>query len=268
MKARKPMFRARVDLMTTDVIVRDGTGQFIADLKKDDFEVFEDGVKQEIASFDADPRRPRLQPRGAAAAAAAGRHHPAAGAADDDAAGRIFLFFVDDLHLQFPRHGRDRAAVQEDVEGPGARRRHVRHRLDRPVVDRDRPDLRPQAARRGDQEDYRQRAEAERDHRGAAGAEGPIELRYRAHVAFSTAYDIVSNLEKVHNRRKALVYVSNGYDFNPFEDARFGGPDLVGMQNSSAETRAKDIGAIGATTRSAGRATSSPTRISPARCPS
>src|SRR5262245_19895513 len=41
----KPQFRARVDLITTDVIVRDSTGQFVADLKKSDFEVFEDGVK-------------------------------------------------------------------------------------------------------------------------------------------------------------------------------------------------------------------------------
>jgi VWFA-related protein len=35
-------------------------------------------------------------------------------------------------------------------------------------------------------------------------------------------YDLLSNLEQVHNRRKALVYVSDGYDFNPFQDARLG----------------------------------------------
>jgi len=32
----------------------------------------------------------------------------------------------------------------------------------------------------------------------------------------------LENLEKVHNRRKALVWVSEGYDFNPFQDARLG----------------------------------------------
>ena len=53
-----------------------------------------------------------------------------------------------------------------------------------------------------------------------SGAEGPSEVRYRAHVAFSTACDIMKNLEQVHNRRKAFVYVSNGYDFNPFPNAR------------------------------------------------
>jgi VWFA-related protein len=52
------------------------------------------------------------------------------------------------------------------------------------------------------------------------GAEGPSEVRYRAHVAFSTAYDIMKTLEQVHNRRKAFVYVSNGYDFNPFSETR------------------------------------------------
>ncbi|MBA3297760.1 MAG: VWA domain-containing protein, partial [Acidobacteria bacterium] len=52
------------------------------------------------------------------------------------------------------------------------------------------------------------------------GADGPAELKYRAHVAFSTAYDMLRQLEQVHNRRKAFVYISNGYDFNPFADSR------------------------------------------------
>ena len=45
-------------------------------------------------------------------------------------------------------------------------------------------------------------------------------MRYRAHVAFSTAYDILQKLEQVHNRRKAFIYVSNGYDFDPFSKSR------------------------------------------------
>ncbi len=30
----------------------------------------------------------------------------------------------------------------------------------------------------------------------------------------------MKNLEKVQNRRKAVIYVSSGYDFNPFEQSR------------------------------------------------
>jgi VWFA-related protein len=55
---------------------------------------------------------------------------------------------------------------------------------------------------------------------GSQGPNGPTELRHRAHVAFSTAYDLMKNLEKVQNRRKAVLYISSGYDFNPFETGR------------------------------------------------
>jgi hypothetical protein len=99
-KSNQP-FTVRVDLVTTDVIVRDGNGQFVADLTKDDFEVFEDDVKQELVSFTlthggrifnvAAPPPP---------VAEEGIILPAS-RPTNDAAGRIFLLFVDDLHLDF-----------------------------------------------------------------------------------------------------------------------------------------------------------------------
>jgi VWFA-related protein len=52
------------------------------------------------------------------------------------------------------------------------------------------------------------------------GSQGPPEVRHRAHVAFSTAADMMRNLEQVHNRRKAFIYVSNGYDLDPFAKTR------------------------------------------------
>ncbi len=38
----------------------------------------------------------------------------------------------------------------------------------------------------------------------------------------------------MHNRRKALVYVSDGYDFNPFQDSRLGlmDPNSPFLQNT------------------------------------
>src|SRR5437763_1129629 len=74
---------------------------------------------------------------------------------------------------------------------------------------------------------------------GPSGSEGPSEVRYRAHVAFSTVYDLLNNLEQVHNRRKALVYVSDGYDFNPFQDSRLGlmDPNSPFAQNEFARNQ-------------------------------
>jgi VWFA-related protein len=53
-------------------------------------------------------------------------------------------------------------------------------------------------------------------------------VRYRAHVAFSTAYDMLRQLERITNRRKAVVWVSNGYDFNPFAESRLGEDPVFG----------------------------------------
>jgi VWFA-related protein len=53
-------------------------------------------------------------------------------------------------------------------------------------------------------------------------------VRYRANVAFSTAYDMLSQMEKINNRRKAVIWVSNGYDFNPFAESRLGEDPVFG----------------------------------------
>jgi VWFA-related protein len=236
-----PQFRARVDLITTDVIVRDNTGQFVADLKKGDFEVFEDGVKQEIASVElvhggrtynlqAPPPQPPQE----------GIILPPA-RPKNDAAGRIFLFFVDDLHMNFrdtPRirqlfkkmstqlvHEGDMfGIVSTGTSSIAIDMTYDRKRMDEAINKITGSALKPSEIIEAPQ-----------------GAEGPSELRYRVHVAFSTAYDIVRNLEKVQNRRKAVIFVSNGYDMNPFEGARYADPNLVGMKNTNAQ-RMKDMG--------------------------
>ena len=46
---QRPTFVSQVDLVTLDVIVRDKRGQFLPDLKREDFTVLEDGVAQDIS---------------------------------------------------------------------------------------------------------------------------------------------------------------------------------------------------------------------------
>src|SRR4051794_37700328 len=47
----KTTFKVQVDLVTSDIIVRDEKGNFIPDLKKEEFEIYEDGIKQDISSM-------------------------------------------------------------------------------------------------------------------------------------------------------------------------------------------------------------------------
>ena len=216
----QPTFRAAVNLVTTDVIVRDGRGQFVADLQGKDFDVFEDGIKQELASLvlihggrafnmQAPPPAPVQE----------GIILPATRPAND-AAGRIFLFFVDDLHLTFRDTARTRDIFKRisktllhegDMFGivtTGPSSLSIQLTYDRKVLDEAIGRITGDGLKPSDIMQQEQ------------GPNGPQELRYRAHVAFSTAYDLMKNLEKVRNRRKAVIYVSSGYDFNPFEVSR------------------------------------------------
>jgi VWFA-related protein len=235
----KPTFRVQVDLVTNDIIVRDEKGNFIPDLKKEEFEIFEDGVKQEISSMTvvtggrvtnvmAPPPPP--PPEGIILPPSRPKN---------DVSGRIFLFFVDDLHLQFHNTGRVRELFKKISKelvhdgdmfgivssGPSSiaiDMTYDKSRLEEAIKKIAGSELKPTDIING-----------------PSGAEGPSEVRYRAHVAFSTVNDLLNNLDSVHNRRKALIYVSDGYDFNPFQDARLGtmDPNSPFAQNEFARTQ-------------------------------
>jgi len=217
-----PDFRVAIDLVTTDVIVRDAKDIFIADLTKDDFEVYEDGVRQTMASMtlvhggrvlnlQAPPPPPAQE--GIILPTARPRN---------DAAGRIFLIIVDDLHLDFRNTGRirdlfkriSRTLVHEGdmfgIVSTGPSSLAIDLTYDRKILDEAIKKITGNGLK---PEDIIQ---------GQDGPQGPSEVLYRAHVAFSTARDIVSQLERITNRRKAVVWVSNGFDFNPFADSRLG----------------------------------------------
>ena len=219
---QKPTFRVTVDLVTNDVIARDSRGQFVADLTKDDFEIFEDGVPQQIASLvlvhGGRVSNLALPPP---AAPPEGIILPPA-RPSNDASGRIFLLFIDDLHLDFKNTARVRDLLkkikgtlihQGDMFGivsSGTSSIAIDLTYDLKRIDEALKKVMGGALKPTD------------IIQGPEGQDGPTEVRYRAHVAFASAAEMLENLAKIHNRRKALIYVSNGYDFNPFEKSRSG----------------------------------------------
>jgi VWFA-related protein len=234
-----PTFRIQVDLVTTDVLVRDERGSFVPDLKKDDFEVYEDGVLQDISSMTVVTggrvTNALLPP---AAAPPEGIILPPT-RPRNDISGRIFVFFVDDQHLQFHNTGRVRQLFEKlekelihegDMwgmvsSGPSSisiQMTYDKQRFRDAIKRITGNELKPTEIING-----------------TSGPGGPSEVRYRARVAFSTVEETLKNLEQVHNRRKALIYVSDGYDFTPFQDARFGlmRPDSPFAQNELARSR-------------------------------
>ena len=222
-------FRAGVILVTTDVIVRNQDGVFMSGLLRDDFQVFEDGVEQEIVSlvlvhggrvYNHMLLSPPVQE---------GIILPASRPANTS--GRIFVLFVDDLHLTPSLTPKVRAVFTEIAEtlihegdlfgiiSTGPSSIAVDMTYDRALLSA--------AANRimGDGMTVREQVTA------ASSGRGPAEILYRAHVAFKTARDVLLNLEQVTNRRKVFIYLSNGYDFNPFPKARMWGNLPPGARN-------------------------------------
>src|SRR5262245_8413398 len=52
--------KIKTELVNVDVMVKDADGKRVPDLKKEDFEIYEDGVLQEIADFKPAPHPMRL----------------------------------------------------------------------------------------------------------------------------------------------------------------------------------------------------------------
>src|SRR5712692_3768326 len=93
---QKPTFRLQVDLVTNDVVIRDEKGNFIPDLKPEEFRVYEDGVLQELASMTVVTGGRVFNPMSAPVAAAPEGIILPKRRVVSDVSGRIFLFFVDD----------------------------------------------------------------------------------------------------------------------------------------------------------------------------
>jgi VWFA-related protein len=215
----QPTFKVNVDLVRTDVIVRDARGQFIADLKPGELDVYEDGAKQDIASLVMIHGGAEYNLRSLPTPVRDGIILPP-NRPRSDTAGRIFLIVIDDFHL-------DTALTPRTRELVGRILRDLVHEGDMfGIVSTGYSSIsEPMTYDRQVLESAISRIQAggltpREIVQGAQSSQGPTEVRHRAHVAFSTAYQLMQNLEKVQNRRKAVIYISNGYDFNPFEGAR------------------------------------------------
>lgn len=221
---RQTTFVGRVNYVSTDVRVQGPNGQFVPDLRPENFEVYEDGIRQTIEHFepiiggramgDLTPTTTRPPTEGLILPQS---RRPA------DISGRIFIIFIDDMHLQ-PADSIRARKVLEQV------RDILVHENDLiGIVSTGFSSISTDLTY-----DYNHRRlnEAIRKTMGSAdtpqdilsmpeNSEGVAKLRYNANVAFRTAYEILGQAGKITDRRKSFIYVSGGYSFNPFRDSRY-----------------------------------------------
>lgn len=227
--AHQQTFRASTTFVTTDVIARDASGRFIADLTQSNFVLLEDGQPQRIDRLTLVQGGRRLGPPSAPAPPAApeGVILPSAPRASEGN-GRFFLILVDDLHIEAEYTPHVRRLVQTLAST-------LIHDGDMIAV----ASTGPSSIEVSGTYDRSRIAAAASRIRGSGitatevyqlpeTSQGAADLRRRALVSFQTAYRLVSQLDQVRDRRKAVLYISSGYDLDPFLAGRQGRDRIQG----------------------------------------
>ena len=219
---QRPVFRLTTDVVSTELRVRDASGKFIPNLTINDFEILEDGVPQKITNLALTlGNRVMSQFVPAAPAASEGLILPPSPPVTDQL-GRVFIIFVDDMHIQFTNTSRTKSIlrdirdtlIHDDLVGivsTGFSSLEVNLNYDinkkrfNEAIDRvSGTALSPQDIINASQT-----------------ADGPAGVRHNTFVAFKTAYDMLEQAARIQDRRKAFIYLSEGYNLNPFTQSRF-----------------------------------------------
>ncbi|MEQ1908094.1 MAG: VWA domain-containing protein [Vicinamibacterales bacterium] len=111
--AQIPTFKAQVEYVEVDAVVTDQQGNFVRNLKKDEFQVSEDGKPQSISNFTvvdipierAD--RPLFSPRAI---------EPDVQSNARPFDGRVYVVILDDMHVDFTRTQRVRQSARQFIE--------------------------------------------------------------------------------------------------------------------------------------------------------
>lgn len=234
-------FRVRVEYVEVDAVVRDKQGSFVADLKKDDFEVLEDGKPQQVATLDV--VNVPVEPPEVVTMISGRRFEPDV-FSNKEEPGRLYLIVIDDLHVQSAhtlgarRLGRefieknlapnDMAAI---VSTSGNRKMAqdftTNKRLLLEAVDKvvGRKVVSPAQASfsfMGSPED------------GAADTADPQRM-YNSRTTLETLSQLATFAGTIHNRRKTIVMIGEGPDINlASSDLQQSSPLNPGPDNTAA----------------------------------
>src|SRR5215212_996695 len=112
-QTQQPTFKLRVDYVEVDVVVTDRQGNLVRDLKKEDFQVLEDGKPQAVTNFTLVDIPIE---RGDRPLFAANPIEPDVKTNERPFDGRVYVMVIDDLHTRFGRSQRVKIAARQFVE--------------------------------------------------------------------------------------------------------------------------------------------------------
>ena len=227
-------FRSEVNYVEVDAVVRDAQGNFVRDLTDADFQVFEDGVLQKVTAFSlidipvALSDRPLFVPQDIEPDVRSNATGPD---------GRLYVLLLDDINTDATRTNRVRAAAKQFIErnmgandlaavihtsgrADGSQDFTSSRRLLTQAVDRFMGrKLRSATLNRIDMYNLTRG--------GVSGATATdpeqTERLFKAEGVLMTIGSLADWLAGVHGRRKAVVFFSEGIDYNIWDTMGPGG---------------------------------------------
>ena len=242
-------FRSEVGIVEINAVVTDTNGNFVRDLKKDDFQVFEDGRLRPFSLFSlVDMPTPSSVPTAGP--------EPDIRTLAESRAGRVYVLVLDDLHTALFRAAALKAAARRFISqffysgdlaavvytGPGlagGQELTGSRRLLLAAIDRFRGQQIESAAA-GRLEAYRQQQLGDQSS-DRLDDPNDAERRFNARRTLNALRDVASWMADIQGRRKSVLFFSEGLDYDL--------SDVFGSRGASAVLAdARDT--IGAATRS------------------
>jgi VWFA-related protein len=226
---QQPTFKVRVDYVEVDAVVTDRQGRLVRDLKKEDFQVLEDGKSQAITNFTIVdiPVDRDVKPLFAAAPI-----EPDVKTNEKPFDGRVYVMVVDDMHTRFGRTNRVKVAAKQFIErrlgandlmavvhtaGPSDANQEFTNnkRLLLAAVDKTHGRKLDSATINKTNEynrtrDIRQQGDPLND-------PDDTERGFNARTTLDTLRNVAEWFGSVHGRRKAILFVSEGIDYDIYD---------------------------------------------------
>ena len=253
-----PTFKVRVDYVEVDSVVTDRQGRLVRDLKKEDFQVLEDGKSQTITAFTTVDIPVEKADRPLFAAAPI---EPDVVNNEKAFDGRVYVMVVDDMHTRFGRSSRVKSVAKQFIQqrlgandlmavvhtsGPSdanqeftsnkrllmaAVDKTMGRKLDSTTINKTNEYNRTR--------DTRQQGDVLNDPDDA-------ERGFNARSTLDTLRNVAEWFGSVHGRRKAILFFSEGIDYDIYDVINSNGSN----HNSASMVLDSTRDAIAAATRS------------------
>ena len=241
---QQPTFKVRVDYVEVDTVVTDKQGNLVRDLKKEDFQVLEDGKTQAITTFSMVDIPVERADRPLFASAPI---EPDVRNNEKPFDGRVYVMVVDDLHTRFGRSQRVKAAAKQFIErrlgandlmavvhtaGPSTAGQDFTNskRLLLAAVDKTQGRKLDSMTANKTAEFYRM--QGSRQAGDAVNDPEDAERAFNARNTLDTLKQVADWFGSVRGRRKAILFVSEGIDYDiadmiPGNDSNHHGASMV-----------------------------------------